>query len=229
MSDSSITVTLDSKLVRIFTVAGAAIGAVLAFIVGPLATWMVNQFDMTFLPLQLLDRIPMMWSVPLLTLLGALGGWIIFMVWDEGVGRVMVDPEKIRIDNKSGSAEYSRDEISQIFLDKDELVLVDKEARELSRTSSDSWFLVGKLADAFGAFDYPWAGGEDPREAEFADWVDRSPELEENIHALLRARRRALTDEKAGEAESLREELAAQGIVVRDRDEKQQYRRLPAL
>lgn len=223
MPDSSITVTLSSKLAPIFTVVGAAVGFALSFLVGPVVAWMLERLDSAPAPLRLVDQLPLIWAAPLLTLVGAVVGWIIFAVWNEEVGRILVDDQKIRIETKRTSADYSRDEVAQIFLDKDELVLTDEASQELSRTSSDSG-LAESLSQAFTTFGYPWAGIGDPLETEFTEWVDRSQNLNEVAHARLRARRRALTDDKAGEAESLREELVAQGIVVRDRGEKQQYR-----
>lgn len=86
--------------------------------------------------------------------------------------------------------------------------------------------LDSRAGPAFAEFDYPWAGTKDPREAAFTAWIDRSAELDDSVHALLRARRRALTDKRWGEAEAVREDLAARGVVVRDRGAKQQYRLL---
>lgn len=226
MSESSVTVTLDSKMMPAFAVVGAVLGAIVAFLVGPVVGWLLDRVDSAPGPLRLIDQLPLVWSLPLLTMLGAVGGWIVFSLWNEEVGRVVVGEKSVRIDTKASSAEFSRTEITQVFLDKDELVLTDQESRELSRTGSDSG-LATKLSEAFAAFGYPWKGAGDPREADFVEWVDRSETLNETVHALLRARRRALADEKPGEAESLREQLAEQGIVVRDRADKQQYRRLP--
>ncbi|GFZ96480.1 YqeB family protein [Nesterenkonia alkaliphila] len=226
MSEQSVTVTLDSKLMPAFAAVGAALGAVTALLVGPVVAWLLDRVDSAPAPLRLIDQLPLVWSLPLLTVLGAVAGWIVFGLWNEEVGRVVVNAERIRIDTKASSAEFAREEVAAIFLDKDELVLTGADSRELSRTSSDSG-LAGKLAEAFGAFGYPWQGAGDPWDAEYAEWVDRSSELGEPVHALLRARRRALADKKAGEAESLREQLASQGVVVRDRRDKQQYRRLP--
>ncbi|WP_150460214.1 YqeB family protein [Nesterenkonia ebinurensis] len=227
MSEQSITVTLDSKLMPAFAVAGAVLGAATAFLVGPVVSWLLDRVDSAPGPLRLIDQLPLVWSVPLLTVFGAVGGWIVFSLWNDEVGRVVVDEEKVRIDTKTGSAEFTRDEVSQVFLDKDEMVLTDAVSRELSRTGSDSG-LAGRLAEAFTAFGYPWQGAKDPRDSAFVEWVDRSGALDESVHTLLRARRRAFADGRAGEAESLREQLAAQGVVVRDRGDKQQYRRIPA-
>uniref|UniRef100_UPI002634516A YqeB family protein n=1 Tax=Nesterenkonia sp. TaxID=704201 RepID=UPI002634516A len=206
MSETSITVTVDSKLMPAFAGVGAALGFGAAWAVGPVVSWLLDRVDSAPAPLRLIDQLPLVWSLPLLTVLGAVAGWIVFSLWNEEVGSVVVDPEKVRVHTKASSAEFTRDEVAEIFLDKDQLVLVDAESQELSRTSSDSG-LAGKLGEAFRSFDYPWRGAGDPRDAEFVEWVDRSGPLEEPVHALLRARRRALADGKNGEAEALREQL----------------------
>lgn len=223
MAHPSSTVKLSSALIPAFVAVGAAVGLGLALAVGPAVGWMLDRLDSAPAPLRLLDQLPLVWAIPLLTVLGAVAGWLVFSMWSEKVGRVLVDERTVRLENKKATVEFSRDEIAQIFLDKDELVLLDGASQELSRTDSESG-LAESFAQAFGTFEYPWLGTTDPRETAFTDWVDRSKSLNEATHQLLRARRRALTDGKVGEAESLREQLAAQGVVVRDRGERQQYR-----
>lgn len=225
MSHPSITVTIDSKLSPAFTIAGAVIGFLVSLAVGPVVSWLLELIDTAPAPLRLVDKLPLVWAMPLLTLLGALGGWIIFSIWNEEVGRVVVDQESVRLESKKSSSVLTHDEIAEVFLDKDELVIVDDRSQEISRTASDGG-LAKNLAHAFSTFGYHWAGTKDPREEAFTDWVDRSTGLDDSAHTLLRARRRALADGKAGEAESLRDELADRGVVVRDRSDKQQYRLL---
>lgn len=221
MSKSQVTVTLDSKIAPIFMAVGAAVGCIVSFLVGPVVSWMLERFDSAPLPLRLLDVMP--WSIPVLAVLGAIAGWVIFTAWDSEIGRVEVDDQQVRIASKKAAAVYTRDEIAEIFLDKDELILVDEHARELSRTPSEAG-LAQKLSRAFTTFDYPWAGTTDPRDDAYINWTDRSTELEDESHALLRKRRRALEDKRLGEADAAREELASRGIMVRDRDGRQQYR-----
>lgn len=50
-------------------------------------------------------------------------------------------------------------------------------------------------------------------------------DLDDETHALLRARGRALSDKKATTAAELHEQLRERGVVVRDRDGGQQFRR----
>src|SRR5690625_4249243 len=222
MPESSMTISIDAKVALIFASIGGALGLAVSLLVGPVVSWLLDRIDSAPAALRLLDLLP--WSVPILTLLGAVVGWLIFNNWSNEVGRVVVEPQQVRLDAKQVSAVYSRDEISEIFLDKDELVLLDAGARELSRTASEAG-LARKMAHAFTTLEYPWVGTKDPRDDAFIDWVDRSAELGEPIHALFRKRHRAIEDKRLGEAEEVREELATRGIVVRDRGARQQYRR----
>lgn len=228
MSRSSVTVTVDSKFAPTFASVGAGIGLVVALLVGPVVSWLLDRIDTAPAPLRLIDQLPLVWSAPILTIVGAVVGWVFFSMWNEEVGRVVIDHQGLRLESRGSPAVFAREEIAEIFMDKDELVLVDEDSRELSRTTSDN-SLAQRLSEALTTFGYPWAGAKDPRESAFCDWVDRSPRLDESTHDILRARRRALTDEKTGEAQARRDELAERGVIVRDRDQKQQYRLIPDL
>lgn len=221
MHESQVTVTVDSKIAPIFALLGAVVGFVVALLVGPVVSWMVERFDSAPVILRLIDLTP--WSMPVLIVLGAGAGWIVFKIWDSEVGRVVVDQRQVRIASEKTSAVYHRDEIAEVFLDKDELVLLDHQARELSRSASEAG-LAQKLESAFTTFDYPWVGTVDPWDSDFVEWVDHSSGLDEANHALLRRRQRALDDERRGEAADLRDALTDRGVVVRDRNSRQQYR-----
>src|SRR5699024_12354147 len=153
---------------------------------------------------------------------GGVAGWLAFAMWSRYVGEVTVGPERVVIAGAKASVTYQREEVAAIFLDKDELVLVDEASRELSRTGADG-AVAGRFAAAFERFGYPWWGTGDPHE--FTPWVDRSRDLDPRVHELLRRRRRALTDGRTGAAEEARDALLDLGLVVRDRDARQQYRR----
>lgn len=227
MSESSITVTVDSKLAPAFAAVGASIGLVVALLVGPVVSWLLDRIETAPAPLRLIDQLPLIWSAPLLTIAGAVVGWIVFSIWNEEVGRVVIDPQAVRVESGDSAAVFGREEIAEIFLDKDELVLVDDDSMELSRTASDN-SLADRLSEALKGFGYTWVGAQDPREGDFCDWVDRSPDLAEPVHELLRARSRALADSRTGEAQARHDELAACGVVVRIRNKRQQYRLIPA-
>lgn len=223
MSESSVTVSLDSRFGPPFALIGAGIGLVVALLVGPVVSWLLERIDTAPAPLRLIDQLPLIASAPLLTIAGAVAGWIFFSFWNDEVGRVVIDPQAVRVETKDTTAVFGREEIAEVFLDEDELVLVGEDSQELSRTASDS-SLAHRFSEALNTFRYPWIGASDPRESDFCDWVDRSPDLSESVHQLLRARSRALADNRTGEAQARRDELAARGVVVRLRDKQQQYR-----
>lgn len=223
MSENSVTVELDQRLSHVFAGVGAVVGFLAAFAVGPVVDWLLGRFDSAPVPLRLISELPLLGAVLLLTVAGLLAGWMVFSMWSDDVSTVTVSPDGVLIKYRKSSVRFSRAEIGQIFMDGEELVLVDTSSRELSRTTGDS-SISRKLKEAFERFGYAWMGTSDPRDAEFIPWVDRSGDLDEKMHTLLRSRRRALADEKPGAAEEAREGLAELGIVVRDRGDEQQYR-----
>lgn len=225
MSENSVTVQLDQRLSHVFAGAGAVTGFAVAFAVGPVVDWLMGRFDSAPIPLRVISELPLIAAVILLTGVGLLAGWLVFSVWSDEVSSVTVSSDEVLVRQGKNSVRFSQAEVHQAFLDGEELVLVDPLTRELSRTTSDA-SISGKLREAFEEFGYVWAGSGDPYESEFIPWVDRNGELDETAHALLRNRRRALADEKPGAAEEAREALAEQGLIVRDRGEAQQYRRI---
>lgn len=223
MSASATTITLDRRLTPAFAAAGATAGLVLAFVAGPLTAWLLDRLDSAPVFLRIIDEFPLFVTLPALIVVGALAGWFVFAIWEGEVGTVTFDQDGVLVTQEKSSTRFATDEIAEAFLDGEELVLVDGRTRELSRTPSDK-ALEERLRPAFTDHGIPWRGGEDPRSAEFQPWVDRGTALEEEDHALLRERRRALTDKRAGAAADLRDRLRDRGIIVRDRDNAQEIR-----
>lgn len=223
MNTPSTTITLDRRLTSVFAGAGAAAGLALAFLTGPVTSWLLDRVDSAPVFLRIIDELPFIVAAPALTVLGALAGWLVFAIWEGEVGTLTLDDDGVLLTKEKSSVRFAADEIAEAFLDGEELVLVDDRTRELSRTTSDKG-LEPRLRSSFEAHGIMWRGGEDPRTAAFHPWVDRGPELESEDHALLRARQRALTDKRAGEAAALRDQLRDRDIVVRDRDDAQQIR-----
>lgn len=225
MSAPSTTITLDRRLTTVFIGVGAAAGLVLALIAGPVTSWLLDRVDSAPVFLRIVDEFPLVVTLPALIAIGAVAGWFVFAMWEGEVGSVTLDEDGVLITKEKSSARFTTEEIAEAFLDGEELVLVEADTRELSRTASDTG-LEPRLRTAFEAHGISWRGPADPREAAFRPWVDRDHELGADDHDLLRARQRALADKRAGEAAALRDRLRDRGIVVRDRDEAQQIRRV---
>lgn len=223
MNAPSTTISLDRRLTSVFAGAGAVVGLALAFLTGPVTSWLLDRVDSAPVILRIIDELPFVVAAPVLTVLGALAGWIVFAIWEGEVGTLTFDDDGVLITKEKSSVRFAADEITEAFLDGEELVLVDDRTRELSRTESDKG-LEPRLRTAFGDHGITWRGSEDPRAAAFQQWVDRGPELDAEDHALLRARQRALIDKRSGEVAGLRDQLRDRGIVVRDRDKAQEIR-----
>ncbi|MFJ1749126.1 hypothetical protein ACIOJD_23195 [Streptomyces sp. NPDC088116] len=219
-----VTVRLPEAWLWTVILGGAALGLGAAFAVGPLADWMIGIFDGAPGPLRLAAALPLVWAVPVLTLVGGVVGAWAAGAWREENPVIEVGADSVVVHDATGGRHVERARIAQVFTDGRELVLRDTDGRDHVRTRVDSG-LAGRLRSAFERHGYPWRGTVDPYEADYTAWVDKGPGLDERAHALLRMRQRALADDRTGAADEAREELRAFGISVRDRGKVQQYRK----
>ncbi len=153
---------------------------------------------------------------------GVLAGLVIGAIGTAERVRVTVESSRVRLRRGSAEREIGRPETRVVFVDRQDLVLLDADDGELARQRSD--LPAGQLAAAFRAHGWPWVE-EDPHRATYRRWVPDLPGLPTGADALLRARQEALERGRGDEARELREELARYGVVVRD-DDKRQYWRL---
>ncbi len=208
-----------------FCIAGALVGLGAAFVVRPVLGWLLGLLGDAPAPLRLAGLLPLPWAVPVLMLAGLVAGLLIAAGWSEGLGRVEVGAGGVRVVRKESSRFVPYARIAEAYADADELVLADARGLELLRAPTDG-VLLAQLEAAFAAHGLRWRGRGDPREAEYRTWVDGEEALEPEAEELLRSRGYALMDKKEGEAFRARESLLELGIVVRDRDGNQQFRRV---
>ncbi|MER8031121.1 hypothetical protein ABTZ78_19420 [Streptomyces bauhiniae] len=221
----TVTVRLPGAWLGAVVLVGAALGLGAAFAVGPVADWLMGLTGGAPAPLRLAAALPLGWAVPVLTIVGGVGGALVAGAWSDENPVIEVGAEGVVVRQGGGGRQVERADVAEVFTDGRELVLRGADGREHIRARVEG-ALVGRLRDAFERQGYPWCGTSDPSEAEFITWVDRGPGLDERAHALLRTRQRALADDKSGAADEAREELRALGVSVRDRDKAQQYRRV---
>lgn len=112
--------------------------------------------------------------------------------------------------------------VRAVFVDGKQLVLVGRDAEELAREGFDLG--ADRMRDAFLAHGFPWVES-DPYRDEFRRWVPDDPELPGSAGALLKARAKALEKGDSSDVAELRGELAKLGVVVRDEDKRQYWRR----
>ncbi|HIT76956.1 MAG TPA: hypothetical protein IAA98_15370 [Candidatus Avipropionibacterium avicola] len=216
------TVTIPAWYRPVFTVAGAVVGLVLAFLLGPLVSWLVDMFDSAPLLLRALDQLALAWVLPILVAFGAIAGFVICTSWMDDSGAVEVADWGITLHHKGDDRFLSREKMTLVVASEKELVVLDGGA-EVYRGGIEDEMVPG-LRAALEEHDYPPLVDADPFAPDFTDWVDGDGRKDAAVDDLLRTRRRALKDKKDGEAEAALEKLRNAGVAVRDRKGRQQYR-----
>ncbi|MFI0417552.1 hypothetical protein [Spongiactinospora sp. 9N601] len=139
---------------------------------------------------------------------------------------ITVDDDRASLVYGDSRQEVRRADVGAAYLDGKAVVLLGHATEEIAR-SRGSLPSAARIRDAFVRHGYPWHADGDPHREEFRRWVEDHPELSPTANALLRARARALEKDRGDDAAELRTELARLGVVVRDRDKRQHWRRVP--
>lgn len=223
MPEDKVSIAISTRWLVGFGIAGATVGFGAAFIVGPVVDWLIGMVGDAPGPLRLAATLPTMWAIPVLAIAGLCVGVQVGRQWQKECGVTTISAEGVTVQRGGTGHHVAREEIRGVFIDGDDLVLVDHQSAELLRTATDQT-LAMRLQRALDKFSYPWQGTTNPHEQEFAVWVDGRGPLDARAQALLRARQRALADKRIGAAEDARDQLRDLGITVRDRDDAQQYR-----
>ncbi|SCL53307.1 hypothetical protein GA0070606_2099 [Micromonospora citrea] len=152
---------------------------------------------------------------------GALGGLVVAAIGTAERLAVTVGAERVGLRRDGSRREVARRQVRAVFLDGRDLVLLGPDDDELARERSD--LAADRLRAAFRAHGWPWVE-DDPHRDAYRRWVPGLPGLPAGADALLRARQKALDDDRGGEARELRGELARCGVVVRDERRRQYWR-----
>ncbi|MFC4565550.1 hypothetical protein ACFO4E_27145 [Nocardiopsis mangrovi] len=203
---------------------GAGIGSGAAWLLALAAGWALALPWTPFEgPLELITSFPE-GRVPIGgAVLGVLGGLALALLAEGDYVTVTVGDDQVAIARGDRRHDVHAASVGAVFLDGRRLVLLGPDTEELAAESGELPN-AKRLAAAFAAHGYPWAEA-DPHRGEFRRWVVGHPGLSAEAHAFLKARARALEKDEAADAEQLREELAALGVVVRDEGGRQFWRR----
>jgi hypothetical protein len=194
-----------------------AAGTLAVLLVKLLANWLVTLPWVPFKgPLELVDSVPEPWATLGALGLGFVGGLVLSLMAHGDRLAVTVRPEHVHLAGDEYEATFERADLSAVFVDKGQLVLLGRDTGELARRPSE--LDTAKLAAAFTGHGYPWHD-EDPHE--YRRWVPDMEGLPPGANALLAARARAQDDRE------LRTELLELGVVVRDEKKKQYWRLVP--
>jgi hypothetical protein len=156
---------------------------------------------------------------------GAVAGLVLAFIAEQESLTVAVSPDQVSMKRGESSRRIERTSVNAVFLDGKQLVLLGRSGEELAREASD--LDADRLQAAFLARGYPWRADGDPYKHEYRLWVEGMPDLPAGADALLKARARALGkgDDGKDDAAELRAELARLGIVVREENKRQYWRR----
>ncbi|MFD4461368.1 hypothetical protein [Nocardia sp. NPDC058480] len=207
-------------LAAVCAVAGFGLG----FAAPPMSRWAVNTWPTVPGPLEILAELPTTWSVPILTIVGIAAGVVLAL---RAIGEslaITVDSDGVLLSVDADELYIPRSKVHAVFREGKDLVLIDSTERELARRNADD-LDARAVTDAFSAHRYPWTDAN-PHEGTFTRWTNGHPDLDEQAHELLRRRRSALSDNESDTASDLHRRLQALGIIVRDRDKRQEYRRV---
>ncbi|MDQ3786720.1 MAG: hypothetical protein M3422_05675 [Actinomycetota bacterium] len=215
MGDERISESTGTRLVRW---AGLPVaGALVVWLLKLLANWAVTLRWTPFRgPLELVDSIAEPWATVGALVVGLVGGLVLALIAHGERLDVTVSPDHVRLVGDEYDETFTREDVTAVFVDRNQLVLLGSDTGELVRRPSE--LDVAALRAAFTRHGYPWRDG-DPHADEYRRWVPGVEGLPPGANALLTAR-----EKNPDDAEELRAELARLGVIVRDEKRKQYWR-----
>ncbi|PXX57897.1 hypothetical protein DFR70_116127 [Nocardia tenerifensis] len=207
----------------LFALGGLLLGCGVGFAVHPVGRWATDTLGGSPGPLKLAMSVPTVWLVPITTLLGIAAGVVLFEIARSESLTLTVDDDHVELVKEGRAQHVSRKQVAAVFREQKDLVLTDRNKRRLARFDAND-LARNDIVNAFRSHGYPWLDQDDPFRDDYFRWVEGRPETGRDIDAVLRARRRALADEKPLEVEELDEQLLDLGLDVRDRQGEQHIR-----
>ncbi|KZS47191.1 hypothetical protein AWU65_15280 [Paenibacillus glucanolyticus] len=198
------------------------LGAVVGWFLPAIADWATGLAWVPFQgPLELIASIQGPWVVILTANLGLIAGMLLSRIAVKESLALQLSDQEITFSLHEAKQTFAREEVSAVFLDGKQLVLLGAEGQELYRAKPEA--KRAAVAEAFRSHGYSWRDS-DPFADHYVRWVVDSPGLTPSMNALFLAREKALEMEEKEDAADLRRELSKLGITVRDEDSRQYWR-----
>jgi hypothetical protein len=174
-------------------------------------------------PLELVASWQSGWSATAFLVVGAAAGTglAMYIMWESL--HVRLDERTLVLRSRGTERSFPRGDVTAVFLDRKQLVVLDRESRELARGEIEA--KAPAVAQAFGSHGFPWYDA-DPYADAYCRWVPDSPDVSEAANAVLAAREKALAKKDSADAADLKAEVARLGYVVRDEARRQYWRPL---
>ncbi|MER5986649.1 hypothetical protein [Streptomyces sp. NPDC001787] len=219
--------TLDRVLVAAgFPVLGAMAGWLLKLLANRAASWPWIPWEG---PVELIDNAPEPAVTIVLMLIGALAGGMVVLLAEHGYVTVTIQNDQVTTERGDSRQSVPRTAVDAVFLDGKRLVVLGRRGEELAVESKNEGAdlpAAKRLAEGFRSHGYPWLPDGDPYRDAYRRWVEDMPGLPAGGDALFRARAKALEKDDEKNIAELRKELAELGVVVRDADKRQWWRRV---
>ncbi|MER5358971.1 hypothetical protein [Streptomyces sp. NPDC002785] len=226
-----VTVVRHKKTDRLLVAVGfPLLGTLAGWLVKLLANWAASWPWVPWEgPVDLINNAPEPWVTVVSLLVGLTAGIVIVLLAEDDYVTVTIENDRVTVARGNSTQRVSRTAVHGVFADAKRLVVLGVRGEELAvQNKSEGADLPGNqlIADAFRAHGYPWLPDGDPYECDYQRWVEDLPGQPVGSNALFKARERALEKDDKKNVAELREELAKLGVVVRDTDKRQWWRRV---
>lgn len=158
------------------------------------------------------------WILWTLSIAGLLLGIILSMFIYSDILKLEVNKNYITVEKDDRKFDIEKKDISSIFKDRKNLIILNNDSLELLNESTD--YTVEQLRETFTRFHYPWAE-EDPYIDDYFEWKIDHSELNQQANRILYDRRQALRDDDEKKSKDLKNDLSELGVIVKDHDKKQ--------
>lgn len=175
-------------------------------------------------PFRLVAEAPRPAATVVVLVLGAAGGFVLGLIALGESLVVEVTSGEVTLRRGEKVTTLGRADLGAVFLDQKDVVFLDTDGREVARTAND--LPAPRLRAALHDAEYPWHSS-DPYADDYRRWIEDMPELSPAANAVLAARARAIAKDETEDVADLRRELIKLGIVLRDREGRQYWRRIP--
>ncbi|GGG16922.1 hypothetical protein GCM10007304_33860 [Rhodococcoides trifolii] len=204
-----------------FALLAAAVGAAVPFV----GHWVLTlQWTPPFYgPLELIDSWTRWVAVSVLAGVGLLAGGAfgVYALLEQVV--VTMSDSMIRFEDDNRETSVPHEEVSAIFLDGKQLVVLGQDSTQVIRTAVEA--KTDEIRDGARRHHYPWFDS-DPHAELFRRWAPGTPDLPPAANALLKVRADALEKKSRADIEEFRVEVEKLGFVVREVKKAQYWRPL---
>ncbi|WP_420885595.1 YqeB family protein [Bacillus swezeyi] len=199
------------------------LGAVLGWFLPVIAEWVLT-IPIVLLkgPLEFITSLNSFWVSVIAAVIGIIAGLFFSQYIFNEILKVFISDQNVRLLFKEKEEIIEKKDISTVYLENKDLVILGDSGNELYREQIESKKAL--VESAFKNHGYKWKE-EDPFKNQYERWVADHPDFPSHINTLLLARERAMLENKHEEAKILRKDLAKLGVVIQD-ESKRQYVRM---